>query len=352
MAAKVGDIVRFLNDVGGGKITRIQDNMAYVEDEIGFETPVPVRECVVVSSEKAPTSAYDRPLPKAPSKYVEPEKPKPVPLVIEETATGDLLNVVLAFEPNDIRNLSKSAFTTFLVNDSNYYLTFTLLSKGDDDWKLRYQGIVEPNIQLRLEEFTYEDLPEMSQIAVQMVAYKKDKNFKLKAPVSVQYKLDTTRFYKLHCFTENEYFDSHVIALQLVKDDVPYKGIKINTEQIREALVEKRAADMPERRQVHRNPKPTKGLIECDLHINSLLDNTNGLSHTDMLNVQLDKFREVMDANIKKASTKIVFIHGKGEGVLRKALLDELKKKYPHCSAQDASFREYGFGATLITIHK
>lgn len=48
---------------------------------------------------------------------------------------------------------------------------------------------------------------------------------------------------------------------------------------------------------------------------------------------------------------KIVFIHGKGEGVLRKAVLDELKRKYKNCEAQDASFREYGFGATLVTVH-
>ncbi|MDE6770914.1 MAG: Smr/MutS family protein, partial [Muribaculaceae bacterium] len=47
----------------------------------------------------------------------------------------------------------------------------------------------------------------------------------------------------------------------------------------------------------------------------------------------------------------IVFIHGKGEGVLRKAVLDLLKKEYPKAELQDASFREYGFGATLVTIH-
>ena len=70
-----------------------------------------------------------------------------------------------------------------------------------------------------------------------------------------------------------------------------------------------------------------------------------------MLDVQLKEFRRVMDENIRHKGQKIVFIHGKGEGVLRKALLDELKHKYKHCEAQDASFREYGFGATLITVH-
>ena len=38
--AKVGDIVRFLNAVGGGKITRLKENIASVEASDGFETPV------------------------------------------------------------------------------------------------------------------------------------------------------------------------------------------------------------------------------------------------------------------------------------------------------------------------
>lgn len=45
---KVGDIVRYLNAVGGGKVVRMEGNLAYVEEEDGFETPVLVRECVVV----------------------------------------------------------------------------------------------------------------------------------------------------------------------------------------------------------------------------------------------------------------------------------------------------------------
>ena len=51
-----------------------------------------------------------------------------------------------------------------------------------------------------------------------------------------------------------------------------------------------------------------------------------------------------------KKGQKIVFIHGKGDGVLRRAILDELKRKYKNYPSQDASFREYGFGATMVTI--
>jgi hypothetical protein len=57
MAAKIGDIVRFLNSVGGGRITKIKDNIAYVEDEDGFETPTLIKECVVVNPAVDNTSA-------------------------------------------------------------------------------------------------------------------------------------------------------------------------------------------------------------------------------------------------------------------------------------------------------
>jgi len=64
-----------------------------------------------------------------------------------------------------------------------------------------------------------------------------------------------------------------------------------------------------------------------------------------------DEVRRVMKAHCRRKGQKIVFIHGKGEGVLRKAVLALLKKEYPACELQDASFREYGFGATLVTVH-
>ena len=31
---KVNDIVRFLNDVGGGKVTRVEGKMVYVENDL------------------------------------------------------------------------------------------------------------------------------------------------------------------------------------------------------------------------------------------------------------------------------------------------------------------------------
>jgi dsDNA-specific endonuclease/ATPase MutS2 len=57
-----------------------------------------------------------------------------------------------------------------------------------------------------------------------------------------------------------------------------------------------------------------------------------------------------MEEYREKREQRIVFIHGKGDGVLRHKLIDELKRKFSTCKYQDASFKEYGFGATMVTI--
>ncbi|MDE6098116.1 MAG: Smr/MutS family protein, partial [Muribaculaceae bacterium] len=103
-------------------------------------------------------------------------------------------------------------------------------------------------------------------------------------------------------------------------------------------------------RRVKRRDDKAQDIIVVDLHASELLDDMRGLSNADILNYQVDRFREVMDANARNKGQRIVFIHGKGEGVLRQALMKELNHRYKGHQVQDASFREYGFGATQVTI--
>ena len=44
---KIGDKVRFLSEVGGGKVAGFKgNNIVLVEDEDGFEIPMPIKEVV------------------------------------------------------------------------------------------------------------------------------------------------------------------------------------------------------------------------------------------------------------------------------------------------------------------
>ena len=256
----------------------------------------------------------------------------------------------MAFLPENAKNLQNGKFDTYLVNDSNYYIFFTYLNKTESGWNTRYSGIVEPNIQIHIEEFGKEDLNDLERICIQYVAFKKDKPFQLKNTASVEHKLDTVKFYKLHSFRENDYFDENALILNIVKNDVPERRFELNGAEIEAAIKSKKDIDTHQKQAVnkkhHRNNEP----IEVDLHIHELLDSTTGMSNSDILNYQLDKFREVLENYKNAKGQKIIFIHGKGDGVLRKAILTELKNKYKHYDYQDASFREYGYGATQVTI--
>lgn len=362
--AKIGDIVRFLNSAGGGKVVRIVDNIAHVEDEDGFEIPVLVKECVVVGhvsdapspkAEKPAVGPTAKPFSKevaAPT--VAPAEPEEIP--VEVTPDGDKLNVVIGYEPHDIKHLSTTTFDSYLVNDSNYYLYFAYLTRpdGSDRWHTRYAGIVEPNIQLFLEELTPADLPEMDRVCFQYVAFKKDKDFELKSPASVEFALDTTKFAKVHCFRDNIYFDIPVLAFDVVTNDAPFKVAVVNPRKMEEEMKAKIKDDRRVRSRVVKKKaashKRRGDIIVVDLHIGELVDSTRGLSNADMLNLQVDEFMRVMDENLKNKGQKIVFIHGKGEGVLRNAIMKELTHRYKGHEVQDASFREYGFGATQVTI--
>lgn len=361
--AKTGDIVRFLSSTGGGRIVRIEGQIAHVEEEDGFETPVLLKELVVVTpagdaavSRDAfggTVQAAQRKEAERQSKFVATKMPEveKAPRV-EETPTGDKINLVLGFQPVEIKHLT-TTYEAYLVNDSNYFLYFTFLSKADDDkgWTTRFAGVVEPNIQIFLEELDRDQVGRLDRVAVQYVAFKRDKEFQLKAPVAVERPMDATKFFKLHCFHENPYFDTPVIAVDIVKNDIPQRPMVFDSSSLEDAMRQKRAEDRrPSRQPVRKREQKKDGPLVVDLHISELLDDTRGLSNADILNLQIDTFRKVMDENLRESGKKIIFIHGKGEGVLRQALMKELNYRYKGHDIQDASFREYGYGATQVTI--
>lgn len=353
---KTGDMVRYLNAVGGGRVVRIDGDIAYV-DEDGFETPVLVRECVVVS-QAASTAAPRTAAPKATTKVVPvPSTPAPTRLPVVETRSGNVLNIVLGFEPDDIHTLSQTTFEACLVNDSNYYLYVTIASRATDEsaWTLRYDGLIEPNIQEYLFELTAADLPHFDRVEVQYMAFKRDKTYESKAPARVELKVDTTKFARLHCFRPNPYFDTPVIAYDIATADRVAAQPDYDAVSIARGMVEKERDVRRQENARHRaanlaSPKQRGDAIEVDLHASAMFESTDNLSPAEILNFQIDRFTEVMKANLNKPGTKIVFIHGKGEGVLRQAIMKELTHRFKGHDVQDASFREYGFGATQVTI--
>ncbi len=349
MNIKIGDKVRFLNSVGGGIVKGFQGkDTVLVEDEDGFEIPALMREVVVVES--LDSQKYTKPTSPQIQTPVTPPQPEPEPenTIIEETPEGERLSVYLGFLPIDPKNFQQTGYETYLINQSNYYLFFNYMNRQHNSWVSRYNGLVEPNTRIFLEEFEKEDLNSLERVCIQFIAFKKDKPYSLKNAISVELHIDIVKFYKIHCFMDNDFFEEDALIFPVIRHDVPEKELLISSTELQEAMQQKVRIDQPQPKSPRKRITPP--VLEVDLHINQLLDNTSGMSNADMLEYQLNKFHEILQQYANQKGQKIVFIHGKGDGVLRSAIEKELKTKYKQYYYQDASFREYGFGATMVTI--
>lgn len=378
---KIGDKVRFLSETGGGIVAGFQGkNIVLVEDEDGFEIPTPITEVVVVETDdyniaKVHTSAVpglkkpqpqDKPRKSVDDDYDPADRPITFKAPVEERRGGDALSAYIAFVPIDIKQMTTTAFESYFVNDSNYYLRFTYLVAEGNSWRLKSTAEVEPNTKLFIEEFTKDQLNDMERGCMQILAYKRDKGFILKPSLDVKFRIDPVKFYKLHTFVENDFFESPALLITLVENDVPRRPLVVDANVLKQEIYAKKPSDANHQQGrvdelVRRysdgqskgkapQRKSNPDIIVVDLHASEVLDTTAGLSPADILNYQLDIFRKTLEENKNRKGQKIVFIHGKGEGVLRRAIISELNYKYKKYSYQDASFQEYGYGATQVTI--
>ena len=378
---KIGDKVRFLSEVGGGRVSGFQGkDIVLVEDEDGFEIPTSVHDVVVVvqddyamgkmisakmeAQQKAEEHAatelhqgsrsiksilndHDEQTDMHVDEYDAADREITFRAPVQEREGGNKLSAYLAFVPVEIKEITHTRFETYIVNDSNYYIHYSYLVAEGNAWTLKSVGEVEPNTKLFIEEFGREVLNDMGRIGVQLTAYKKDKPFLLKPAIDVQFRIDPVKFYKLHVFEENEFFKQPSLLFTIVDNDEVARPLVVDSKRLKEQMYK------DEKIIAHEGKKKRQkddGTLVIDLHADELLETTAGMNAADILHYQLDVFKKTMDENKKKKGQKIVFIHGKGEGVLRHALVHELNYRYKSCTYQDASFQEYGYGATQVTI--
>lgn len=378
---KIGDKVRFLSEVGGGRVSGFQGkDIVLVEDEDGFEIPTSVRDVVVVEQDdyamgkmisakmeaqqkaeehaatelhqdsrsiKSILNDHDEQTDMHVDEYDAADREITFRAPVQEREGGNKLSAYLAFVPVDIKEITHTRFETYIVNDSNYYIHYSYLVAEGNAWTLKSVGEVEPNTKLFIEEFGREVLNDMGRIGVQLTAYKKDKPFLLKPAIDVQFRIDPVKFYKLHVFEENDFFEQPSLLFTIVDNDKVARPLVVDSKRLKEQMYK------DEKIIAHEGKKKRQkddGTLVIDLHADELLETTAGMNAADILHYQLDVFKKTMDENKKKKGQKIVFIHGKGEGVLRHALVHELNYRYKSCTYQDASFQEYGYGATQVTI--
>ena len=90
--------------------------------------------------------------------------------------------------------------------------------------------------------------------------------------------------------------------------------------------------------------------VVIDLHIENLIDSYKGMSNGEILKIQMTRFKRFLNNSIDRRQRKVVVIHGVGEGVLRHEIRKELDIYHPYFEYYDASYEEFGYGATEIRL--
>ena len=268
---KIGDKVRFLSETGGGKIAGFQGkNIVLVEDEDGFQIPTSIRDVVVIENEDYSIAkvidktvsalsakqmggvAVDGQSVKAKIKegmdeavdmnvesYDPADREISFQKPLEERKGGNLLSAYLAFVPVDIKEITNTRFECYFVNDSNYYMQYAYMTAEGQNWSLKSQGEIEPNTKEFIEEFGREDLNSLEHVSVQLVAYKRDKSFILKPSVDVQFRIDNVKFYKLHTFQENDFFEQPALLYTIIENDKPARPLVADAKSLKEQMYAK-----------------------------------------------------------------------------------------------------------------
>ena len=266
----IGDKVRFLNTTGGGRIAGFQGkDLVLVCDDDGFEIPTLRSEIVVIETDnynlvRKPVASKERPstheadgmshtsikaalaahavAASVTEDSVEDDSEpadkditfQPRPL---ERRGADQVNFYIGFLPVDSRSLSQTEFEVYLINDSNLYVRFLLLTQEGEQYSLRHEGLVLPNQKLLLDTIGHSDLPQWERLTFQLLAYKTDKPFALKSPMNITLRVDGTKFYKLHSFAPSDFFTDPALVRPLVADDRPAQSVSIAAEMVEEALI-------------------------------------------------------------------------------------------------------------------
>lgn len=335
MDIRIGDKVRFLTETGGGKVVKIVDSktvMVYSE-EFEFEIPASVNDLVVIESDFDTES--DEIMAKVSDEIKE----------VEPIFKASVSNkIYLAFLSKN-HGKSGSDIDCYVVNDTNNIIFYTFYEERDDKMNGISGGNCNPGEKMFLETYTVSDIDNIKKILLQLLSFKKQGC--PEQPIEFKLNLNPVKFFKNSSYKNNEFFDTPALLFEITSQEK--KAYKLedltenNTKKLKSVKEKMLKRELPV---IDKKNEP----MEVDLHINSLIDSVVGLSNSDILEYQLNKFHEVMETYKFRKGKKIVFIHGIGNGTLKQKVLWELKHKYKKHKHQDASFQQYGYGATMVTM--
>jgi hypothetical protein len=150
-----------------------------------------------------------------------------------------------------------------------------------------------------------------------------------------QFKLKATQFFKHLSKAPLLGKNVYLFALEQTTKELDIRGLNAELNQLSSL------------------PQPAKAqapAASIDLHIEAIHPKPDSLSNSEKLRIQLEVFERNLNQAIAAGMDQITFIHGIGNGVLRKEIHKRLSQLGNISYFQDTQKDQWGYGATLVKI--
>lgn len=305
---------------------------------------------------------------------------------------GEQLQVHVAYLPVSYEHFGQSPYETYLINESNYHLLFTYsTTTSAGGYKLRSAGVLEPDMRVLVEEFDASEINDHAVSHFQFIAYKPERTYRSMPPVERQVRMDVVKLAKRHSFRENPFFDEDALVIPVLEaydgsqqtpaeepqpapsrsgalprraieqtkpTAAPQKGPQKGAQKASQKPPKQSAPQpQPERKQ----PEPTAApqpapaapeqtIEKVGLEAERILPNATGMTPHEVLLYQLKNFRRELDKRLERRGSKVIFIHGAGQGVLHQLIINRIEQDYPMVQYRDVTFDGFPMGAIEVTI--
>lgn len=305
-------------------MTRIKDaNMAVVMTEDGFEIPTLMKDLVVESPlvESGENKEQDR-----------------TPRIQRIKAEDQVKGIYLAFVNKPGTKVAGAA-DLFLINNTPYDVLYNILKDVQGQYIGFDYGSMGPRSAVMIQECP-EDANDRVLKGMVQILYHPLEAGRFLRPLSSSFKMKAQRLLDEENYQWTSFFENSALLIYLgLEDESGLIDKPIPAVDHSENLLKKRIA-----------PYTTaEGEAVIDLHLEVLLEDTRRVSPAEALQIQMGHFEAILHAAVKSSYSKLIFIHGVGNGILK----SEIRKKLSDMDGvvyYDAPMSQYGVGATEVRL--
>lgn len=352
MRFKVGDKVIFLNESGGGTIVAIIDNkLVKLKTQDGFEMPVLSSE-LIIDQRSLPKDDFIEPVKKenASKEHVsDAEMPEVISEINPWGTVKEPKGLYLAFEPHEQQWLLTGDIDVMLLNNTSYDILYSLFFEIEDIIEGVDYGSLPADSKIVIDTISRDEIEKWLKGYIQ-VLFHHDLPKKLYLPLHAEIQIKPARFFKEGNYVSNSLLQGKALLVTIMQQSaLETVAQSEHDKKFNQSAKAKIAEPVKEKPLIEKHKSGINEAI-IDLHIGEIVDNIAGLSSHDMFIMQLDYFKRTLQSAILNDYTKVTYIHGVGNGVLKSAIVKELEE-HEGIENKMASISKFGAGAIDILIN-